>query len=474
MSVQDYGAYAAALAVLEITLALSDFGLSWAAWRFVPAYRVAAGSGNLHRLVAGIAAARGLTLIAAGGCLWVLAELLSQKLNIPAGGRVLHVTAVLLFADGAGRFIREILFESLLLQGRTQISQLVRNIVLTVSLGTWLIAGNGELPVEQALWFEVTAAALASVVALVMLVQSMLRDNYPATHGWQPPSTLRFWRLAWPNYLSSVLLYLTGGQAMIAVASSLVGPQGAAALGMCRNLVEQIRRYLPSELLAGLARPPIIAAYETSHDFAQLNRHVRALFKTSYVLLLPIVAIATGLGGLWIDVIAKGKYSDVHLLFVLMVGTLVPLVHRRVLEMVVNTVDSSDIWLKASLVGALALPLAYLLVRLGAPLESMVIAILAGEVATNLLIVAGLKLRGYAYHMATARPLIALLAAVVMGFVTWECLGGALPLLSLALLSCVLFAASLLAAWWVRVFDVEEIEMFQAFWRPSVDAKGAA
>ena len=142
--------------------------------------------------------------------------------------------------------------------------------------------------------------------------------------------------------------------------------------------------------------------------------------------------------------------------------------------MVVNTVDSSDIWLKASLVGALALPLAYLLVRLGAPLESMVIAILAGEVATNLLIVAGLKLRGYAYHMATARPLIALLAAVVMGFVTWECLGGALSLLSLALLSCVLFAASLLAAWWVRVFDVEEIEMFQAFWRPRVDAKGAA
>lgn len=456
--VQEYGVYVTAFAVSEITLALTDLGLSWAAWRFVPSYRVAGGDHALRRFVSGILAVRTATLSLGAVVLWCASGFIASSLAIPDYQSAMKMAAVLVLVDGVGRFIREILFESLLLQGRVQISQMVRNVVLTVLLLVFWWRG-GELSAKLALEMEIGAAAAASLLAGVLLITSLRGLRFPRETHWEEPDLRRMLRLMWPNYLSVSLTYLTGPQAMVALASRVIGADGAAVFGMAKNFVEQIRRYLPSELFAGVVRPAIIAAYEKDRSIENLNRYSQMLYKTSYVSLLPVIAVAAGVGGAWLHLITAGRYPDVHVVFLLSLCTLLPAVHRRVLEMVVNVLDSSDLWFKAALVGSLSMPAAYFLLKIGAGIEGMAAAILAGELLTNAVIIRGLQLRKYAYRVEIKRAMTALCSSLLIGLLTWYWAANAVGLIPLIALSALLVAAAALSSYLTRIFSSDEISM---------------
>lgn len=470
MPIADYGLYVTAFAVIDIGLAATDFGLSWLAWRFVPAYRVAAGQEAMRRFVLGILLARTLTLVFGSITLLLLAPQLAAFLGLQGYEAAMRVAAIVFLVDGLGRFIREVLFESLLLQGRMQSSQLIRNLVLVGLLGGWILLGKGELPAREAMLIELISAGVALLLSLVLLWPALRAGDRQPAADWVPPNTARLWRLAWPNYLSVLWSYVTGPQAIVALASRVAGPDGAAVLGMARNFVEQVRKYLPSELFVGVARPAIIAAYETEKHFATLNRYAQALYKTSFVTLVPVMAVAAGLGGAWIDRITAGKYEDAHVIFFALLCTLVPIIHRRVLEMVVNIVDCADLWLKASIVGSLALPLGYALLVLSGELVSLVLAVLVSEIITNVVIIRGLIGRGYHYRMAVLRPMLALSGSVALGLIVWAFTGKPVNMVAMIGWSAALVLASLAMAWGCRVFDASELAMLKAFRRPKISA----
>lgn len=470
MPVADYGLYVTAFAVIDIGLAATDFGLSWLAWRFVPAYRVAAGRSAMRRFVLQILMARTATLAMGGVLFFLFADRIASGLGLQGFEQAMQVAAIVFVVDGLGRFVREVLFESLLLQGRMQSSQLGRNLLFVGLLGAWMLTDRGELGAREAMLIELASAGAALLLSLVLLVPALRAGASKPADDWVAPDAARLWRLAWPNYLSVLWSYLTGPQAIVALASRVAGPDAAAVLGMARNFVEQVRKYLPSELFVGVARPAIIAAYEAENHFGTLNRHAQALYKTSFVTLIPVMAVAAGLGGEWIERITAGKYSDAHVIFFALLCTLVPIIHRRVLEMVVNIVDCADLWLKASIVGSVALPLGYALLVTTGELVSLVTAVLLSEIITNIVIIRGLIGRGHPYRMAVLRPMMALLGSVGAGAIVWLVASRNLGTGALILISVALVIASLLLAWACRVFDADELAMLKAFRQPKVSS----
>lgn len=459
----DYGIYVTAFALSEIALALSDLGLSWAAWRFIPTYRLGAGARLLRIFISQIIGARAITLCVGAGVMFLAAEPLAALLGIRDAALAMRLAAALVIVDGLGRFIREIILESLILQGRIQIAQFVRTVSLTVALAYCLTQGVTDLSFSQALVFELASAACAVLASVGLLVHYLAQDRDPRDPAWMAPSRARIVRLMWQNYVSVAVTYLTGPQAMTAVASRFTGPEGAAVFGMVRNFVEQIRRYLPSELFAGLVRPAIIASYELNQDFSRLRQYAQAIYKTSYATLLPVVAVAAALGGDWLTYATAGRYPDSHWTFLVLLSSLIPAVHRRVLEMVVNIVDSADLWLKGAIIGGVCLPMAVAMTYAGWGVESMACAMLFGELVTNAVIIRGLATRGYKYHIDGHQIMLTFgLTLCVCLSANFALQGQSMSISALVGISALAVALTVGIVAVCRLFNREETAMFRA------------
>lgn len=461
MPLADYGAYVTALAIIEIAIALSDLGMNWVVTRFLPAYAVAATNAALTRITLGVIAVRGLTLVFTGVVMWQLAGWVAHLAGLDDYVPALGLVAALLAVDGVGRLIRDAVLQSLLLQGRAQLANMCRTVLFAGLLALAWWQGHTPLSLQNVLLIELSAALASALLAIAMLLHALAHRQATPQPGWQPPDLARLFRLAWPNYLGVLLMYVSGPDGITMLINRAIGPDGAAAFGVARHLSNQLRRYLPSELFVGVLRPAIIAAYELSQDFAALNRQAQALYKTSLVALLPILAVAAGLGGAWLDAITGGKTDNGHVLLLLMVCLLVPFTQRRVLEMVMNTVDCADLWLRAALASCFVLPVAFVLLRLGAGVESVVAVMLASEIAINGLIVQGLRSRRWPYRIALARSAWTVMLCITLGLAVWLVLPVKLSLPVLLGASAAMAAGALVLAWRMRVIDESELALMR-------------
>lgn len=467
MPLADYGAYVTSLAIIEIAIALSDLGISWVATRFLPAYAVAATQAALTRITLLVIAARAFTLAVIALILWQFAAVAARVAGLEAYVAGIGVAAALLAVDGLGRFVRDVVLQSLLLQGRAQLANMCRTVLFAALLALAWWQQGVALELRTVLLIELGAALASALLALGMLLQALARREATPQPGWSPPELARLVRLAWPNYVGVLLMYISGGDGITMLINRAIGPDGAAAFGVARNLANQLRRYLPSELFVGVLRPAIIASYELSRDFAALNRQAQSLYKTSLVALLPILGVAAGLGGAWLSLITGGKTDNAHVLLLLMVCLLVPFTQRRVLEMVINTVDCADLWLRAALASCLVLPLAAVLLHFGAGAELLVAVMLAGEIGTNGLIVHGLHVRQWPYRVALARSALTVALSVGIGLAVWLALPARMSLLTLLGASVLLAGGALVLGWRMRVLDESELALLRSALRRS-------
>lgn len=472
MPLADYGAYVTSLAIIEIAIALTDLGISWVATRFLPAYAVAATKPALTRMTLLVIGARALTLLVAGLGLWQLAAWVARLAGLDGYVVGLGFAAALLAVDGLGRFVRDVVLQSLLLQGRAQLANMCRTVLFAALLAAAWLHGGVLLNLQTVLMIELGAALASALLAIGMLLHALAHRVATPQAGWTPPELGRLVRLAWPNYVGVLLMYISGGDGMTMLINRAIGPDGAAAFGVARNLANQLRRYLPSELFVGVLRPAIIASYELSSDFAALNRQAQSLYKTSLIALLPILCVAAGLGGAWLDLITGGKTDNAHVLLLLMVCLLVPFTQRRVLEMVINTVDCADLWLRAALASCLVIPLAAWLLHLGAGPELLVALMLASEIGTNGLIVHGLRVRQWPYRVALARSALSVALCIALGLGVWAFVQARPALLPLLGGSALLSVAALLLGWRLRVLDESELALLRSALRRTPSTKG--
>ncbi|WP_028100376.1 oligosaccharide flippase family protein [Pseudoduganella violaceinigra] len=434
----EFGHYVVGMALVELVLGLSSFGLDWVLLRFLPEYRLRGSRGALAALVTRIAAVRVLSL-ALLACVLLLAR--SRGL-LPASfpPELAGVLAGLLVVEGGLRILRDNTLEALALQSRMQAVTLLRGAVMA---GALLAMGSGTA--RQLLLAELAASLGALLLAAGAIAHAVRRLPLHSRPGWQPPGLAQMRAVALHNYASGIVEYLYSPSSLILLLARSQAPEAMAGLGFVLRLTDIIRNYMPGMVIFSVVRSRMIGAYAGNSDYGELQRWAHFVFKVSALSLLPVLAVAAVYGDLVLQLASGGRFGEYRLLFAVLCGWLALRLHRLILNVVCNAIGLMGMWALASLCSLLVLPL---LAWLGAPLLGLWLlpaALLGNELIVNGLVVAGMRRRGFPWPLGLrwwARALLAIgAAACVAALLQGQ---GVRAAAAGSLLLCAVFAAALL------------------------------
>ena len=167
LSSTDYGNFFAFWAVVEILILASNLGLIHAVYRYVSATEHADGviltTGPVWHLVWW----RFCTLAFTGFVFMLIPDSIASlsKVSIFSGQILLCLIAIVFF-EGIARFFESI-FDSMLCQGRSQISLVSRTFFRLI--GYLIFLSLGSMDLQHVLYADVIATALGALIAIYML-----------------------------------------------------------------------------------------------------------------------------------------------------------------------------------------------------------------------------------------------------------------------------------------------------------------
>ncbi len=313
-------------------------------------------------------------------------------------GYAFRLYALVIMTDGMAEFVRGGVFGPLFLQRHQQASQVTKSALLLVGLivagdGVWgAIALDDVILVESAASFGGLVVCIAFVVGV--LVRYRPRDNEASVE--RPLALRRMLRFAADQYAND-LLRLAGGASTVTVLGAQLLPVSSIAIfGFARNLAEQIKRFLPAELFAGLFRAKIAADYAKDGRFELVRRRTLLILKLSNVPLLLCAAIVIVYGKEVASVISGGTYSGAGWVIAAFIGWLVIHSQRVAVVTVATTVERVDVLRRASVLFAMTtVPVAALLASVGAEAYGLILGLTLGECVYIAAATVGLKRAGF-------------------------------------------------------------------------------
>lgn len=315
LDVASYGGYIVLIAILEIVLLVSNVGVYPFAQRYITEARLPHNLVLLPGLVWRSLAYRCITLALAGGVIAVLAQsvagLVGQALLAP----VLVVYALVILFEGATRYL-ELVFESLLEQGRAQLCALLRNGTrLVVVYLMWRT--HGELTLADVIHVEALTAGCGLLMATGVMAQALRTYRRLAPPQPRAPDSFSLRRLApfaLPLFVAQCLTQLYSPDTIKLIISRLLGVAEAAAFGFAHALSYVLQRYLPANLLIGLVRPMLVARRALGGSDQQLNTVGNLILKINLFLLLPLAALFAIAGDEFASFASGGKFENAGVL----------------------------------------------------------------------------------------------------------------------------------------------------------------
>jgi O-antigen/teichoic acid export membrane protein len=394
----SYGTYVSLVAMMELGLALSSVGLDWVTARMLPEYRIHAGGKALIRFTLCLGALRTGILLTVGAGIIALAGSIAELIRQPRAVSLIQLYAAVMIVEGIARFLRDDILGNLLLQGALQAAQVLRTIVLVAGL-YWLTLEQKQ-DVSHVIVVDLLSACTGMLIALIGLSAALLRSvSMPASQGWEPPSISDMRALAANTYVSYVLTLAYSGQFLTLLLSRYAGAEATAVFGFARNLAEQIRRLLPTEMFMGLIRPMLVARYVETKDFDKLNLNAGLILRIGFAALTPLCVFFVAFGQETLTWLSKGKFGGSYHLMLVLLAYLAVFGHRRVIEMVANVAGHAYLCTRAGFF-LLAVPgLAVVVLELGWGPIALVSAMFLGDLAFGILVARGLNRRHLAYTL---------------------------------------------------------------------------
>ncbi|WP_171013926.1 oligosaccharide flippase family protein [Chitinivorax sp. B] len=395
LRVADYGAYMTFLAIVEIVTLLATGAFDRVAAQLIPEYRLNAGNERTARLIWRLFFGRTTILAMAILTLAIFYREILAFFNQSVQSDAYLIFLVAMFAELAARYLRDGVLGSLLMQGWSQIALFMRNLAIVVGMVA-LGWSTGSLSLVQTVWIEVVSSTLGFLIVLPLTYKAAA-TGADCCEDWRSPGLMKTFKMVWHNYVCLVLGFIFSAQTVTMLASKLYGVEVAAVFGFARGLADQVRKYLPAELFLGVVRPVMIAGYAKERDFSKLNWRANLVYKIGLFSLFPIIAIFGAHGDMVLQFLHGGKYPGSQYYVLLLLITLIPLSHKRAIEMVVNSVHETDLWLFAALSSLLAIPFLIAGQLFDLQLTGLILAVMLVELLTNSVLTMGLKRRGYPY-----------------------------------------------------------------------------
>jgi O-antigen/teichoic acid export membrane protein len=310
LEVSSYGGYVVLIALLEIVLLVSNAGVYPFAQRYITEARLPHNLALLPGLVWRSLAYRVATLMLAYAILTAFGQPIAKLVGQPLLAPVLAVYSLVIVFEGAARYL-ELVFESLLEQGRAQVCALMRNGArLAVVLLLW--TGRDALGLAEVVRVEAFTSGLGLLFAVGVMAQGLRNHQRlaaPQTRLAESFSLHRLLPFALPLFVAQCLTQLYSPDAIKLIVSRVLGVAEAAAFGFAHALSYVLLRYLPATLLIGLIRPMLVARRALGGSDQQLITVGNLILKVNLFLLLPLAALFAVAGREFSSLASGGKYA---------------------------------------------------------------------------------------------------------------------------------------------------------------------
>lgn len=356
MPQSDYGIYFAVLAIVEICILASNFGLMHAAYRYVSANVDTSGNIYKNGPVWPLVFWRILSLVLAAALLQFLPNSITAKFQIENTHSIMLWVGLILCFEGMARYW-EVLFDSMLLQGRSQLTLGLRTLIrLFGVLICYLLEIRIEITVVVAI--EVVATFLGALVGACLLYSI---DNKSTSQQCQTEPISRMLRFALPAFAAQLIGLIYGPDVLKLILAERAGLEALALFGFAYSLASVVQRYMPANLFAGIFRPMFVAAAQKDRGNEFLGQLIVLSVKLNWILILPAVAIAYWVGEPLLAFISHGRYAESGPLLSLILASLLPMSLHLILGHYCLAIENSMPSLFATIAAIPGLPLAYFL-----------------------------------------------------------------------------------------------------------------
>ena len=351
----EYGFFVALLAIMEVFYLATGFGLSTMAQRYVAEYRVRASCAAFRRFV-GTLVRRRLLAATLGAAVvvtawpWLTSWL---RLDMPLATR--WWVGLWLVVGSSTRYLDEVL-PALLLQGTSQLLSMLANLLRLLCMAGLGAAGlvTDHLVLVG---IELGVACVAWVCGSWALHRYLLRSDGVAG-GSDDHYNPVMWSVARRFFVVQLLGQAWSLNMARLLVSRLAGAAQTAAFGFSQALVDMLRNYLPSYLLATWVRPLMVARYVATGRVEPVLDMASAVFKLSLVTLVPFVGVLSIHGDGLVRWLSNGRYGEgAGPLMAALVALLALQSLHLCLGMICATLEraAANVWATAACVGALPL-----------------------------------------------------------------------------------------------------------------------
>lgn len=362
LSPEDFGAYMLFVGLSEAMLQFCSFGLLRVGQRFLPEVAETAARRDTYRFVGFLSLAQ-LALVGLAVTLlwWYWTPLLAFAGFSPEQAAVSQPALLLFLFVPVFRFAADML-ESLLEQGRAQISRALMPIGRVAALLVILLLGV-EVTLQRILLLDGLVTLGCLLLALLFLGGSLRRLPEPELARPLPLTDMR--RHAWHMSVVDLLGSTYSPGTMRLVLANTLGMAESGLFAFLQSLQKVIGRYLPGVLLLGLIRPMLIARLGTEHGLRLVERATGLMIKVNWVVIAGAAMVALFAGDYLVDLASGGAFQDAGTTLLLMIVILAVTSQRRVLEMLLQVVNQTDILRATALFAPATLALAWLMARYG-------------------------------------------------------------------------------------------------------------
>ena len=364
LEIEEFGFYIILVALLEIMGLLSNFGCYFIAQRYIPELMHKKEYSALKKLLLFLFVFRVVTLI--GICLFVLffSNSILSFFNVSQYLWIFQLYLFVVFFESLNRFI-EMIFDSLLLQGYSQISTLFRNTLrFIVVLYLYLYSVEGDIDLELLVFIEMVTGVLGIIVVIFLLMRFVSSLPKLDQASIVELDYIRYFNYARPGYIAQIIGLTYSVHSLKFMVVKFFGVTEAALFGFTSTLISMLTRYMPSILLVGMIRPLFVTAYNEGGDYSRLHRLTHIVIKINLLVVLPLIIFLSVLSEEVVLMLAGDKFENGGTyLFLFSVFMLIQIYHV-ILSQLNMAHEGGNTLLKATLFSAFGVVLGFMLLDL--------------------------------------------------------------------------------------------------------------
>jgi len=310
LKIEDFGFYIILVATLEIVGLMSNFGSFFISQRYIPELMQTNDFFNLKKLISFLLVFRLFTLLISGIVLYFLAEILLNYIAYLTYLWVLQIYLLVIIIENFIRYL-EMIFDSLLLQGYTQISVLFRNSIRFFAvLYLYFLTTDNSIFLNQIVVIELLSGILGAFLTIFLLFKFLRQLPDSEKNFKSGLDFTRYFAFARPGYYAQLISLSYSVHILKLLVIKFFGATETALFGFTSTFIAMLARYMPSVLLVGMIRPLFITAYNEKDQFKKLHHLTNITIKINLLAVLPIIIYFAVFGEEVVRMLVGDKFSN--------------------------------------------------------------------------------------------------------------------------------------------------------------------